>query len=70
MLARQYGRFDGETEDEQFELLRWLFWDNHKLTGYMATYRFTAPSRRRRTSRCKNIFAAGSTISCPSSNSI
>ena len=40
MLARQYGRFNGETEDEQFELLRWLFWDNHKLTGYMATYRY------------------------------
>jgi glutathione S-transferase len=39
-LARQYGRFGGETEAEQFELLRWLFWDNHKLTGYMATYRF------------------------------
>jgi glutathione S-transferase len=39
-LAGQYGRFGAETEDEQFELLRWLFWDNHKLTGYMATYRF------------------------------
>lgn len=39
-LAEQYGRFGGETADEQFELLRWLFWDNHKLTGYMATYRF------------------------------
>src|SRR4029077_2280893 len=40
MLARQYGRFGGETEAEQFGLLRWLFWDNHKLTGAMATYRF------------------------------
>jgi len=39
-LARQFGRFDGETEHEQFEVLRWLFWDNHKLTGYMATYRY------------------------------
>ena len=39
-LAAQYGRFGGESEAEQFELLRWLFWDNHKLTGYMATYRF------------------------------
>jgi len=39
-LSRQYGRFGGQTEAEQFELLRWLFWDNHKLTGYMATYRF------------------------------
>lgn len=39
-LARQYGRFGGESEAEQFELLRWLFWDNHKLTGTMATYRY------------------------------
>ena len=39
-LAEQYRRFGGETEQEKFELLRWLFWDNHKLTGYMATYRF------------------------------
>jgi glutathione S-transferase len=39
-LAKQFGRFGGETDQEQFELLRWLFWDNHKLTGYMATYRF------------------------------
>ncbi len=39
-LAAQYGRFGAESEAEQFELLRWLFWDNHKLTGYMATYRF------------------------------
>ena len=39
-LAEQYGRFGGETPEEKFELLRWLFWDNHKLTGYMATYRY------------------------------
>jgi glutathione S-transferase len=39
-LAKQFGRFGGETEQEQFELLRWLFWDNHKLTCYMATYRY------------------------------
>jgi glutathione S-transferase len=38
-LAEQYGRFGGETAEEKFELLRWLFWDNHKLTSYMATYR-------------------------------
>ena len=40
MLAEQYGRFGATTDAEKFELLRWLFWDNHKLTGYMATYRF------------------------------
>jgi glutathione S-transferase len=39
-LAEQYGRFGAQTKEEQFELLRWLFWDNHKLTGFMATYRF------------------------------
>jgi glutathione S-transferase len=39
-LAEQYGRFGGESADEKYEVLRWLFWDNHKLTGYMATYRF------------------------------
>jgi glutathione S-transferase len=39
-LAEQYGRFSSTSPQEEFELLRWLFWDNHKLTGYMATYRF------------------------------
>jgi glutathione S-transferase len=39
-LAERYGRFGGETQQEKFEVLRWLFWDNHKLTGYVATYRF------------------------------
>lgn len=39
-LAEQYGRFGGETSAEQYEVLRWLFWDNHKLTSYMASYRF------------------------------
>ena len=39
-LAERYGRFAGRTPEEKSEILRWLFWDNHKLTGYMATYRF------------------------------
>jgi glutathione S-transferase len=39
-LAKQYGRFGGDSEQERFEVLRWLFWDNHKLTSFMATYRF------------------------------
>jgi glutathione S-transferase len=39
-LAERYGQFGGEAAEQKFELLRWLFWDNHKLTGYMATYRF------------------------------
>lgn len=39
-LADRYRKYDGETAAEKFEILRWLFWDNHKLTSYMATYRF------------------------------
>jgi glutathione S-transferase len=38
-LSERYGRFGG-TSAQKFEILRWLFWDNHKLTGYMATYRY------------------------------
>jgi len=40
-LAKKFGCFAGSDDDaEHFEVLRWLFWDNHKLTGYLATYRF------------------------------
>jgi glutathione S-transferase len=39
-LSEQYGRLGGTNAKEQFEVLRWLFWDNHKLTGYMAAYRY------------------------------
>ena len=39
-LAERYRQFGGKTAEQKFELLRWLFWDNHKLTGYMATYRY------------------------------
>jgi glutathione S-transferase len=39
-IAEQYGRFGGNSEADRAEVLRWLFWDNHKLSGYVATYRF------------------------------
>ncbi|MEC9433498.1 MAG: glutathione S-transferase family protein [Pseudomonadota bacterium] len=39
-LAERHGRLAGRDEAERFEVLRWLFWDNHKLTGYMAPYRY------------------------------
>ena len=39
-LAKHYGRFGAADEREQFEILRWLFWDNQKLSGFMAVYRF------------------------------
>ena len=40
-LSERYGKFGGADEAERFEILRWLFWDNHKLTGTMATYRYS-----------------------------
>ncbi|MDQ8729269.1 glutathione S-transferase family protein [Bradyrhizobium sp. LHD-71] len=39
-LADRYGRFGGQGDEEKFAILRWLFWDNHKLSGYVATYRY------------------------------
>ncbi len=39
-LARKHGKFGGASEDEQQEVLRWLFFDNHKFTSNFATYRF------------------------------
>ena len=46
-LADRYGLYARETETERFEVLRWLFWDNQKLSGFMATYRFMRTFRRR-----------------------
>ena len=39
-LARKHGRFGGATDEERQEVLRWLFFDNHKVTSHFATYRF------------------------------
>jgi glutathione S-transferase len=39
-LAEKLGRFRARDETERREMLRWLLWDNHKLTSYTATYRF------------------------------
>ena len=40
MLAEQHGKFGGKDADEKREVLRWLFFDNHKFTSYFATWRF------------------------------
>ena len=39
-LAGKFGQFGGSSDEERFEILRWLFWDNQKLSGYMAAYRY------------------------------
>ena len=39
-LASHFGRFGWGSDDERREVLRWLLFDNHKLTSYIATLRF------------------------------
>ncbi len=39
-LAAKLGRFGPTDETERREILRWLLFDNHKLTSYTATLRF------------------------------
>jgi glutathione S-transferase len=36
-LADRFRKFQGE---DRLEVLRWILWDNHKLTSYIATLRF------------------------------
>lgn len=39
-LAAKHGRFGGESDEDRFEVLRWILFDNHKFTSYFGTYRF------------------------------
>jgi glutathione S-transferase len=39
-LAGRFPAFGPRDERERMEILRWLLFDNHKLTSYTATYRF------------------------------
>jgi glutathione S-transferase len=39
-LSKRSGRFGSDEPDKQLEILRWILFDNHKFTSYLATYRF------------------------------
>jgi glutathione S-transferase len=39
-LAERTRKFGPKSDDERREILRWMFFDNHKLTSYLATLRF------------------------------
>ncbi|MEM8789435.1 MAG: glutathione S-transferase family protein [Pseudomonadota bacterium] len=49
-LSRKHSQFGPDGPDEEREVLRWLLWDNHKLTANLATGRFMqlylAPEKR------------------------
>jgi glutathione S-transferase len=39
-LAARHGAYAGKSDDDRQEVMRWLFFDNHKFTSYLATQRF------------------------------
>ncbi len=39
-LSEKTGAFGGETPEEAREVLRWILWDNHKLSSQAGTVRF------------------------------
>jgi glutathione S-transferase len=39
-LSEKTGKFAPSNENDRLEALRWILFDNHKFTGYFATYRF------------------------------
>jgi glutathione S-transferase len=41
-IAARSGQLAGATEAEAYEIQRWLFWDNHKLSTAIGTTRFLA----------------------------
>ena len=39
-LAERSGQFTASNANDRLEILRWILFDNHKFTSYLATYRF------------------------------
>jgi glutathione S-transferase len=39
-LVRKTGQFGGATDEENDEILRWVLWDNHKLSAQVGVLRF------------------------------
>lgn len=39
-LAERLGRFGARDDDERREMLRWMFWDNHKFSSQLGTWRY------------------------------
>ena len=39
-IAEETGRFGGTTDDERREIMRWILWDNHRLSGVVGPCRF------------------------------
>ena len=46
-LARHLGRYGAGTEAEEYEIQRWILFDNHKLSSYSGTARFMRAFRKK-----------------------
>jgi glutathione S-transferase len=57
-LAETLGQFGARDAAERREILRWLLWDNHKLTSYTATYRFMRAFTKDPDPAVLNVFRA------------
>ena len=55
-LAESLGQFGPADAAERREILRWLLWDNHKLTSYTATYRFLRTFAKDPIPPCSTVF--------------
>lgn len=62
-LSREFDRFGPANEDERREILRWLLWDNHKLTSYTGTARFMGHFQKK-TRRPGDSISAGPRRQC------
>ncbi|MEL6434960.1 MAG: glutathione S-transferase family protein, partial [Pseudomonadota bacterium] len=39
-ITEKTGKFGGQTQEERYEVLRWVLWDNHKLSSQAGMTRF------------------------------
>lgn len=47
LLAEQTRKFGPKSDDERREILRWMLWDNHKLTSPIASLRYMVTLQKR-----------------------
>lgn len=57
-LSRHFGKFGHQSEAEEYEILRWILFDNHKFTSYTATTRFMGHFQKKPDDPVTKFFAA------------
>jgi glutathione S-transferase len=60
-LSEQFGKFRWNNDDERREVFRWLFWDNHRLTSYTATWRYFVSVQKTPDHPAAEVFRARAT---------